>query len=131
MCRRGSHLGGPRGCMGMFLHRREISEELWQLFGDFPPDRPGGVLKFRGCDPTGDDIVGVDLEERTQGARRVETTVRMMKTKQSDGSAALGLESSYLDEGNVCGKLLLDVLQALQRFSEGREVRDHRPQLAV
>lgn len=51
----------------MFIYRREISEELWQLFSDFSSDCSGSVLKLRGRDPTGDDVVSVNLEERTDG----------------------------------------------------------------
>lgn len=53
----------------MFPYRREISEELRQLFGDFSPDCSGSVLKLRRRHPTGHDIVGVDLEKRTDGRR--------------------------------------------------------------
>lgn len=64
-CDTNSHLGRPGGSVEMLLYGREISEKLWQLFGDFSSDRSGGVLKLRGRHPTGHDIVGVDLEERT------------------------------------------------------------------
>lgn len=46
----------------MFLYGREVGEELGQKFVDFSSDRSGSVLKFRGCDPAGDNIVGIDLE---------------------------------------------------------------------
>lgn len=48
--------------VGMFLYGREVGEELGQKFGDFSSDCSGSVLKFRGCDPAGDNIVGIDLE---------------------------------------------------------------------
>lgn len=46
----------------MFLYGREVGEELGQKLGDFPSDCSGGVLKFRGCDPAGHNVVGIDLE---------------------------------------------------------------------
>lgn len=69
LCDTISYLGSPGGCVGMFLHRREISEELRQLFGNFSSDCSGSVLKLRGRHPTGHNIVGVDLEEKTNGRR--------------------------------------------------------------
>lgn len=59
----------------MFPYRREISQELWQLFGDFSSDCSGSVLELRGRHPTGDDIVGVDLEGRTNGSRRADVSL--------------------------------------------------------
>lgn len=48
--------------VGMFLYGREVGEELGQKFGDFSSDCSGSVLKFRGCNPAGNNIVGIDLE---------------------------------------------------------------------
>lgn len=41
-----TYFGSSCGCAGVFLHQGKISEELWQKFGDFPSNGPGGVLLF-------------------------------------------------------------------------------------
>lgn len=61
--------GGLFSGVGVLLHRREVGEELWQLFGDFPPDRPGSVLELWRRHPAGDDVVSVHLQQKTGGGR--------------------------------------------------------------
>lgn len=50
----------------MFLYQREVSEELWQQFGDFPSDSSGSVLEFGRRYPAGNNVVGVDLQKKTR-----------------------------------------------------------------
>lgn len=80
-----SYLGGTRGCVRMFRYRGEISEELWQLFGDFSSDCSGSVLKLGGRHPTGNNIMGIHLEERTNGRREAEMSLKMDENKAKLG----------------------------------------------
>lgn len=111
----------------MFIYRREISEELWQLFLDFPSDCPGSVLKLWGRDPTGDNVMGVDLEESTDDMCRHWTEIKKQQPLDQEHLTPSAADSSHLYEGDVSRKLLLDVLEVLQWLPEGGEVCDHRP----
>lgn len=60
------YFGALLSPVGMFLYQREVGEELWQLFGDLPSDRSGGVLEFWRRHPAGNDVVGVHLQKKTR-----------------------------------------------------------------
>lgn len=118
----------------MLLYQREVGQKLWQLFSDFPSDRSGSVLEFRRRHPAGNDVVSVHLQQKKARNERDDCwflAFRQRETPKICQKEGPIYKTVDLYEGNVLWKHLLEILQPLQRLSEGGEIRHHGPQVAL